>query len=123
MARRNPDVPVPVINLDRDHARPRRVSEMNAHLTKFIRFSAVDGRQADLAALACDGIIKGDLSCNDGQLGCALSHIASWRGAIAENRVLTVVEVHPSSWSGRSGLIPPRRGIGNGQRRVWSGSR
>jgi glycosyl transferase family 25 len=46
----------------------------------------------DRAALERDGLIAGNLTYNNGQLGCALSHIAMWRGAIAENRVITVLE-------------------------------
>jgi GR25 family glycosyltransferase involved in LPS biosynthesis len=86
------DVPVYVINLDRDHERLRIFTGTNPHLTDFTRFSAVDGRQADRAALQSEGIISSDLTYNNGQLGCALSHIALWRGAVAENRVITVVE-------------------------------
>ena len=88
----NPNLPVYVINLDRDHQRLRLFSETNAHLTEFIRFSAADGREADRAALEHDGVIAGNLTYNNGQLGCALSHIALWRGAVAENRAITAVE-------------------------------
>jgi GR25 family glycosyltransferase involved in LPS biosynthesis len=88
----NRDVPIYVINLDRDQERMRLFSETNGHLVEFVRFSAVDGRAADRAALQHEGIIKSDLTYNNGQLGCALSHIALWRFAIAENRVVTVAE-------------------------------
>lgn len=86
------DVPVYVINLDRDHERWRRFIDTNAHLVEYTRFSAVDGRDVDRAALARDGIIAANLTYNNGQLGCALSHIALWRAAVAGNRVTTVLE-------------------------------
>jgi GR25 family glycosyltransferase involved in LPS biosynthesis len=88
----NRDVPVYVINLDRDHERMWQFSETNGHVTEFTRFSAVDGREADRAALQREGIISHNLTYNNGQLGCALSHIALWRAAAAENRAITVVE-------------------------------
>ena len=85
-------MPVYVINLDRDHERLRTFCEMNPHLTDFARFSAVDGRAADRAALLTEGIIASDLTYNNGQLGCALSHITLWRQAVAENRAITAIE-------------------------------
>jgi glycosyl transferase, family 25 len=85
-------VSVYVINLDRDQERLRTFTALNADRANFIRFSAIDGRQVDRAALQQDGIIAGNLTYNNGQLGCALSHLALWRGAVAENRVITVVE-------------------------------
>ncbi len=81
MAWSNRNVPVHVINLDRDDERLRQFSETNGHVTKFTRFSAVDGRKSDRAALQREGIISHDLTYNNGQLGCALSHIALWRTA------------------------------------------
>lgn len=81
-----------VINLDRDHERLKSFTETNAHLTDYVRFSAVDGRAMDRAALQNEGIIAANLTYNNGQLGCALSHLALWRIAIAEDRVITVLE-------------------------------
>jgi GR25 family glycosyltransferase involved in LPS biosynthesis len=85
-------VTVHVINLDRDHERLRTFSAVNAHIGDFSRFSAIDGRVADRSALERDGVIANTLTYNSGQLGCALSHLALWRGAVAENRTITVVE-------------------------------
>ncbi len=85
-------MPIYVINLDRDTERMRTFTELNGHLVEFIRFPAVDGRDKDRAALQREGIIKADLTYNNGQLGCALSHLDLWRHAIAENRVVTVAE-------------------------------
>ncbi len=85
-------MPTYVINLDRDPERLKLFLETNPHLTDFVRFSAVDGRGMDRAALRDEGIIAANLTYNNGQLGCALSHIALWRMAIAEDRAITVVE-------------------------------
>jgi GR25 family glycosyltransferase involved in LPS biosynthesis len=85
-------VSVYVINLDRDHERLQTFVETNPHLTDYVRFSAVDGRAMDRAALRDEGIIAANLTYNNGQLGCALSHIALWRIAVAEDRVITVLE-------------------------------
>jgi glycosyl transferase family 25 len=85
-------MPIYVINLDRDHERWRLFRDMNARAGAFTRYSAVDGREADRAALERDGVIDGDLTYNNGQLGCALSHLALWRSAAAENRVVTAIE-------------------------------
>jgi GR25 family glycosyltransferase involved in LPS biosynthesis len=81
-----------VINLDRDHERLKLFVESNPHLTEYERFSAVDGRAMDRETLRRDGIIAANLTYNNGQLGCALSHIALWRQAVAENHVITVIE-------------------------------
>jgi GR25 family glycosyltransferase involved in LPS biosynthesis len=81
-----------VINLDRDQERWDVFRAMNARCGAFTRFSAVDGREADRAALERDGIIARDLTYNNGQLGCALSHLALWRLAVAERRVVTAIE-------------------------------
>jgi glycosyl transferase family 25 len=85
-------VSVYVINLDRDQERLQTFSTINAGTAEFIRFSAVDGRKADRAALEKEGVIANNLTYNNGQLGCALSHIALWRGAVAQNLAITVVE-------------------------------
>jgi len=81
-----------VINLDRDHERMRTFTELNGHLVEFVRFSAVEGRLMDRVALREAGTIKSDLTYNNGQLGCALSHLELWRFAVRENRVVTVAE-------------------------------
>jgi glycosyl transferase, family 25 len=85
-------VSIYVVNLDRDDERLRSFSATNGHLAEFTRFSAVDGRAADRSVLQQEGVIASNLTYNNGQLGCALSHVALWRGAAAENRVITVVE-------------------------------
>lgn len=81
-----------VINLDRDHERLQTFSTINAGTAEFIRFSAVDGRKSDRATLEQEGVIANNLTYNNGQLGCALSHVALWRGAVVQNLAITVVE-------------------------------
>jgi glycosyl transferase, family 25 len=81
-----------VINLDQDKERLKSFIEMNPHLNRLVRFSAIDGRNADRGQLERAGIISGNLTYNSGQLGCALSHLEMWRKAIADDRVITVAE-------------------------------
>ena len=85
-------MPVHLINLNRDTGRLAWFSGMNAHALDVVRFSAVDGRLADRAALAQDVVILDKLTYNPGQLGCTLSHIALWRQAAAEDRIITVAK-------------------------------
>jgi glycosyl transferase family 25 len=85
-------VPIHVINLDRDEERFQTFSAINSHVAGAVRFSAIDGRAADRAALERDGIIAGNLTYNDGSLGCALSHIELWRRAAAGHHPITIVE-------------------------------
>jgi GR25 family glycosyltransferase involved in LPS biosynthesis len=85
-------MPVQVINLDRDRERWRLFNERNVQAAAFNRFSAIDGHQLDRAALQRDGVIASDLTYNNGQLGCAMSHLALWRRAVAEQLVVTIME-------------------------------
>lgn len=81
-----------VINLDRATERWRDFLRSNGHLPEIDRVRAVDGRSADRASLRDLGLIAADLNYSDANLGCALSHIALWRRAVNENRVLTIAE-------------------------------
>jgi glycosyl transferase family 25 len=83
---------VHVINLDQDGERLAAFLGINAHLPEIVRFSAVDGRTADRRALEGAGIIANSLTYNNGQLGCALSHLALWRKAIEDGRPVTIAE-------------------------------
>jgi GR25 family glycosyltransferase involved in LPS biosynthesis len=66
---------------------------LNSHLNlKFLRFPAVDGTDLERGPLVDRGIITADLGYSDGALGCALSHLALWDLAIAQNQSLTVCE-------------------------------
>jgi glycosyl transferase family 25 len=81
-----------VINLDRDTDRMRTFMELNCEISGLERFSAVNGNALDRDALVRDGLITLNLTYNNGQLGCAMSHIELWRRAVAEDRVVTAVE-------------------------------
>jgi GR25 family glycosyltransferase involved in LPS biosynthesis len=85
-------VTVYVVNLDRDEARLRTFRETNAQLETFTRFSAVDGRTVDRACLREAGVIAETLTYNNGQLGCALSHLELWRKAQSDGAPVTVLE-------------------------------
>lgn len=83
---------VHVINLARSSARMARFRALNPHLGDVQRFEAVDGSAVDRAALIVSGDMLADCPYGPGTLGCALSHVALWRKAVAENRPLTVME-------------------------------
>ena len=82
-----------VINLDRSKDRLLTFETLNRHLNlKFLRFPAVDGKDAERGPLVDRGIITADLCYSDGALGCALSHLALWDLAIAQDQSLTICE-------------------------------
>jgi GR25 family glycosyltransferase involved in LPS biosynthesis len=82
-----------VVNLDRSTERLALFQRANSHVMPLVeRFSAVDGKNVDRAALVGRGIIAADLGYNDGALGNALSHIALWDKAIREERSFTICE-------------------------------
>lgn len=83
---------VHVINLDRDTERLARFISVNAHVPETVRIRAVDGRMADRNSLRTLRIISDDVTYNDGELGCALSHIKLWRRALKDQSVVTIVE-------------------------------
>jgi glycosyl transferase, family 25 len=82
-----------VINLDRSTDRLATFRAVNSHvMPQVTRFSAVDGKKVERAAMAERGLIAADLGYSDGALGNALSHIALWDMAIREDRSLTICE-------------------------------
>ena len=81
-----------LINLDRSIDRLAKFKERNAHLSNVLRVSAVDGLTADRKELQRAGVITPDLPYTPGALGCALSHIALWKKAVTENRIVTIFE-------------------------------
>jgi len=82
-----------VINLDRSKDRLLTFETLNSRLNfKFLRFSAVDGKDVARGPLVDRGIITADLYYGDGALGCALSHLALWDLVIEQNQSLTVCE-------------------------------
>jgi GR25 family glycosyltransferase involved in LPS biosynthesis len=85
-------VAVHVITLDRTPERREKFGRRNAHLQRVVRFSAVDGKQLDLAALRRDGLLQGDPPYTPGAIGAALSHATLWRKAAATGETLTIAE-------------------------------
>lgn len=83
---------VHVITLDRTPERREKFSRRNAHLQRVVRFSAVDGKQLDLAALRRDGLLQGDPPYTPGAIGASLSHATLWRKAAASGETLTIAE-------------------------------
>ena len=83
-----------VINLDRSPERMAAFSQVNAHLGEVVRYSAVDGRALDLAALVAARLVAPDIhkTYTQGAVGCAMSHIALWKQAIASGQTLTIAE-------------------------------
>jgi len=84
--------PIHLINLDRSPDRLAEFRKRNAHLFEVIRFPAIDGRMLDKEKLIKEGVIARDLHYSDGALGCAMSHLALWKMAVDERRVITVAE-------------------------------
>lgn len=82
-----------LINLDGSTDRLAAFQAANGHVMPHVtRFSAVDGKNVERAALVERGTIASDLGYNAGALGNALSHIALWDVAIREGRSLTICE-------------------------------
>lgn len=85
-----------VINLDRTPERLAEFCDVNRYLTSVSRFRAVDGKTVDLDDAARQGLVAKDILSKDfftvGALGAAMSHIALWDRAIANNQVVTVCE-------------------------------
>ena len=82
-----------VINLDRSADRLGTFQSVNSHVMPYVtRFSAVDGKVTDRAAIVERGLIVRDLGYDDRALGAALSHMTLWDLAIRENRSLTICE-------------------------------
>ena len=88
------ELQVNLINLDRSADRLAEFAAHNAHLGQVLRFSAVDGRTLDLAALARAGLVAPDIldTYSLGAVGCAMSHIALWKRAVAHGQALTIAE-------------------------------
>jgi GR25 family glycosyltransferase involved in LPS biosynthesis len=85
---------VHVINLDRTPERFDAFTTVNRHLSDVNRFSAVDGRQLDMAGLVARSVVASDVlaTYSPSALGCTLSHVGLWTVAIETDRTLTVAE-------------------------------
>jgi len=82
-----------VINLDSSKDRMSAFETANGSLKlNFLRFSALDGKNAARSPLVDRGVIATDLCYGDGALGAALSHLALWNLAIDKNQSITVCE-------------------------------
>lgn len=81
-----------LINLDRSKDRLESFRRTNEKWIPFTRVSAVDGATLSREQLHRDRLIDSSLAYSDGAAGCAMSHIALWKKAAAENRNLTVCE-------------------------------
>jgi GR25 family glycosyltransferase involved in LPS biosynthesis len=66
-----------LINLDRSPDRLAEFTKINAHLSEFTPFSAVDGQTLDLGVLQGAGLVTWDVfaTYSTSALGCAMSHI------------------------------------------------
>jgi GR25 family glycosyltransferase involved in LPS biosynthesis len=81
-----------VINLEGSPDRLVRFRETNPHVTKVVRFPAVDGSLIDREQLIKDGLILSDLAYGPGTLGCALSHVRLWQHCVSTNKPITIAE-------------------------------
>jgi GR25 family glycosyltransferase involved in LPS biosynthesis len=81
-----------VINLDRS---PRKLAEFtaaNRGTIVFERFPAVDGLTLSKDRLVAQGVMHPAVDYTPGAMGCAMSHIALWRRAVASGQALTICE-------------------------------
>jgi glycosyl transferase, family 25 len=90
----SPELQVNLINLDRSTDRLAEFAALNAHLGEVLRFSAIDGHALDLSALVGAGLVTPDIldTYSLGALGCAMSHIALWKRAVAHGQPQTIAE-------------------------------
>jgi glycosyl transferase, family 25 len=83
-----------LVNLDRSPERLTEFCNVNRHLTSVSRFPAVDGKSLELDSLVQQGLVTKDILSmfSVGALGCAMSNIALWDKAIANNKMVTICE-------------------------------
>ena len=85
-----------LVNLDRSPDRLTEFCDLNRYLTSVSRFAAVEGKSLDLDNLVRQGLVTKDILSKDffspGALGCAMSNIALWDKAIANNQTVTISE-------------------------------
>ncbi|WP_179698472.1 glycosyltransferase family 25 protein [Methylobacterium sp.] len=85
------NVPVHIINLDRDAERLKTFMHRNDFL-QVVRPDAVEGRNLDRDELARTGMIHRDLRYTNPALGNAHSHIGLWTKAADEDVCVTIAE-------------------------------
>jgi GR25 family glycosyltransferase involved in LPS biosynthesis len=83
-----------LVNLDRNPERLTEFCNVNRHLTSASRFPAVDGNSLKLDLLVQQGLVTQDILSmfSVGALGCAMSNIALWDRAIANEQMVTICE-------------------------------
>ena len=81
-----------VINLDRSVERWAAFEKTNQAHLPYERFSAIEGSLLSRVDLQAQGILNANVEYTTGAVGCAASHIALWKKAVAENRNLTICE-------------------------------
>jgi glycosyl transferase, family 25 len=84
------------INLDRSRERLAEFMRLNSHLSEIVRFPAVDGRAADIADIARQGLVTenilGEDAYNPGAVGLALTQAALWDLAVTSGEPVTLCE-------------------------------
>jgi len=81
-----------LINLDRSPDRLAEFTRNNSFLPQIRRFSGIDGKSLDLAALVAEGLLAPDTPWSVGAIGSSLSHVRLWEEAIETRRAVTICE-------------------------------
>jgi len=81
-----------LINLDRSPERLADFNRTNSFLPQIRRFSGIDGKTLDLAALVAAGELAPDTPWSSGAIGSSLSHVRLWEEAIATRKPITICE-------------------------------
>jgi GR25 family glycosyltransferase involved in LPS biosynthesis len=83
-----------LINLDRSSDRLAEFCDLNRYLTSVSRFPGYEGSNLDLNDLVRRGLVTHDILTMFpvGAVGCAISHLALWDKAIANNQAITICE-------------------------------
>ena len=81
-----------LINLDRSPDRLAEFTRNNSFLPQIRRFSGIDGKALDLAALVAQGALAPDTPWSVGAIGSSLSHVRLWEEAIETRRAVTICE-------------------------------
>jgi len=87
------DFPILVVSLDRKQERYEYVKQQldNMGLTKYQKFSAVDGQLTSLEEFMYFGLSRGMARANKGAAACASSHINVWRHIAARKMGWTLI--------------------------------
>lgn len=89
----NEPMDIHLINLDRSAGRLAEFMATNPHLSRVRRFPAVDGNNISRKQFCELGVFRTEMpGYSNGAVGCALSHLALWKEALTQSRVVTVLE-------------------------------